>query len=372
MSQRVNITTASCRYQAVIEGGLVGRAGAHLRPLLEPGCRLFVLTVPAVERRWGKTLLASLSSAGFRSQTLALPDGERYKRLSTVEKLGEKLTRLGADRNAVLVAFGGGVVGDVVGFLASIYMRGIAVVQIPTTLQAQLDASIGGKTGVNLSAGKNLLGTFHQPRVVLIDPHLLSTLPERQFRSGLYEAVKCGVIGNPGLFRRLEGVEVTRWRKNAKAVLWAVAEAVKLKAAVVSADEREGDLRRVLNFGHTLGHALEAESKYRRFLHGEAVAWGMIGAARIAAITGRIEGKSAQRLADAVRALGPLPSVAASSKTILRLLQADKKTVHGRVHWVLPTAIGKVEIVRDVPDRVVVEAVDELRRVSKFSRGMVP
>jgi len=371
MIQRVNITTASRAYQAVIEGDLLRRAGAHLRPHVEPGAQLFVVTVPAVERRWGKILMASLSSAGFRTHTLTLPEGERHKRLLTVEKTAEKLSRLGADRNAVLLAFGGGVVGDVVGFLASVYMRGISVVQIPTTLQAQLDASIGGKTGVNLSTGKNLLGTFHQPRVVLIDPHLLTTLPERQFRSGLYEAVKCGVIGNPRLFRRLEGVEVSRWRADAKAVTWAVTEAVKLKAAVVSRDEKEGDLRRVLNFGHTLGHALEAESKYVRFLHGEAVAWGMIGATRIAAMTGRIEQKSAERVADAVRALGPLPKIAARSKTILRLLQADKKTVQGRVHWVLPTAIGKVEIVRDVPDTVVLEAVDHLRRVSALSQGMV-
>jgi len=285
--------------------------------------------------------------------------------LATVERLAEKLMRLGADRNAVIVAFGGGVVGDVAGLLASLYMRGVDVVQIPTTVQAQLDAAIGGKTGVNLRTGKNLIGTFHQPRAVLIDPATLSTLPEREFRAGMYEALKCGVIGRPALFDCLEKTQVRELRRNAATLEWVIAESVRLKAEVVCSDEREGGLRRVLNFGHTIGHALEAESGYRQFLHGEAVAWGMIAATHIAVATGRIDNNAARRISDAVLSLGPLPRVEARSRDIVRLLRSDKKTRDGIVHFVLPLEIGKVEISNDVPGEVVVEAVNELRRMSR-------
>jgi 3-dehydroquinate synthase len=364
---RVTIAVPPRPYQAIIENGLLERAGTHLRELFgeAPGLRLFVVTVPPVRRRWGKKLLASLSGAGFAARLVEMHDGERYKKLSTIEELGQKLTSLGADRNAVILAFGGGVVGDVAGLLASLYMRGVELVQIPTTVLAQVDASIGGKTGVNLPAGKNLLGAFHQPRMVLIDPAVLSTLPEREFRAGLYEALKCGVIGAPELFRSLERVDVRVLRRDTASLEWVIAEAVKLKAEVVSADEREGGLRRVLNFGHTIGHALEAESGYRRFLHGEAVAWGMVAAANIAARVNRLDANAGRRIIDAVLRLGPLPRVEVRSRTIVRLLQTDKKTRNGVVHFVLPSEIGKVEVVNDVPEPVVVDAVDELRRLSR-------
>jgi len=191
-------------YAALLENGLLAKAGALLRELLPAGSRLFVITVAPVRRKWGKVLMGSLAAAGFDAKSIEMPEGERFKRLATVEMLAEKLTALGADRNAVVVAFGGGVAGDVGGLLASLYMRGVELVQIPTTVLAQLDASVGGKTGVNLKAGKNLVGTFHQPRVVLTDPQVLSSLPEREYRAGLYEALKCGVIGNPELFREFE------------------------------------------------------------------------------------------------------------------------------------------------------------------------
>jgi 3-dehydroquinate synthase len=281
-----------------------------------------------------------------------------------VEELAEKLPRLGADRDAVIVAFGGGVVGDVAGLLASLYMRGVDFVQVPTTVVAQVDASIGGKTGVNLRAGKNLLGTFHQPRLVLIDPAVLGTLPEREFRAGLYEALKCGVIGKPELFRQFEESKNKILKRDPATLESLIAESVKLKAEIVGADERESGLRRVLNLGHTIGHALEAETGYRHLLHGEAVAWGMIGATNIALSMGKIDSVTAGRIADAVLGLGPLPRVRVRRANIVRRLQADKKTRDGVVHFVLPTAIGKVEVVRDVPEKVVGQAVDELRRLS--------
>jgi 3-dehydroquinate synthase len=372
---RVTIAVQPYPYDAIIENGLLERAGEQLREILSvarapslasrDGKPLFVVTVPPVRSRWGKKLVKSLSGAGFKAQFIEMDDGERYKKLATVEKLAEKLTRLNADRSSVIVAFGGGVVGDVAGLLASLYMRGVDVVQIPTTVQAQLDAAIGGKTGVNLRTGKNLVGTFHQPRAVLIDPAVLSTLPEREFRAGLYEALKCGVIGKPALFDRLEQIQMQALRRDAAGLESVIAESVRLKAAVVSSDEREGGLRRVLNLGHTIGHALETESGYRRFLHGEAVAWGMIAATHIAASTGRIDDMGARRISDAVLNLGKLPRVDARSRDIIRLLAQDKKTREGVVHFVLPKEIGKVEIVNDVPEKVIVEAVNELRRLSK-------
>jgi 3-dehydroquinate synthase len=352
-------------YDAVVENGLLEQVGERLRSVLGNRQSLFVVTVPPVRRRWGKKLMMSLTAAGFAARFVEMPDGERHKKLATVEQLAEKLAGLGADRNAVIVAFGGGVVGDVAGLLASLYMRGVYLVQIPTTVQAQLDAAIGGKTGVNLRAGKNLLGTFHQPRVVLIDPAVLATLPEREFRAGLYEALKSGVIGKPTLFDCLESVQVKALRGDPARLEWVIAESLRLKAEVVSSDERESGLRRVLNFGHTIGHALEAESGYRRFLHGEAVAWGMIAATHIAAATNRIDSTAARRISDAVLSFGKLPGVEARSREVVRLLQRDKKTCNGVVHFVLPTEVGKVEVANDVTEKVVVDAVNELRRLSK-------
>jgi 3-dehydroquinate synthase len=244
-------------------------------------------------------------------------------------------------------------------------MRGVELVQIPTTVLAQVDASIGGKTGVNLRAGKNLVGTFHHPSVVLIDPAVLSTLPDREFRAGLYEALKCGVIGKPELFRALENVDIKKLRRDPVKLEWIIAESVKLKAEVVSSDEHENGLRRVLNLGHTIGHALEAQTGYRHFLHGEAVAWGMIASAKIASAMDLLEFTGARRITDATRALGPLPKVQSRSRDILRLLKSDKKTRNGVVHFVLPREIGKVEIANNVPEQVVIEAVDELRRLSR-------
>jgi 3-dehydroquinate synthase len=361
---RVIISVPPRPYQAVIESGLLERAGSSLFDLLGSHKKLFVVTVPPVQRRWGKKLMSSLSAAGFAAKMVSMPDGERYKKMATVEALAEKLVGLGAERNAVLIGLGGGIVTDVTGFLAAIYLRGVEVVQIPTTVLAQVDASIGGKTGVNLKAGKNLIGSFHHPRVVLIDPVALTTLPEREFRAGIYESLKCGVIGHPELFRRLEKLDIKTLRRDAQALEWVIAESVHLKAEVVSADERENGLRRILNFGHTIGHALEAETEYRQFLHGEAVAWGMIAAAHVAAGVGCLHADDAQRISHAVLASGKLPKVKVRSRAILKRLQSDKKTRDGVVHFVLPTEIGKVQVVNDVPEQIVIEAVDELRRLS--------
>lgn len=362
---QATIHVPSGPYQAWIENGLLTRAGSVLGELLPQSSRLFVVTVAPVRKRWSGKLVSSLKAAGFAPEVVVMPDGEPAKRLATVEALAEKLARLGADRKAIIVALGGGVVGDLSGMLASLYMRGVDFVQVPTTVLAQLDASIGGKTGVNLVAGKNLLGTFHHPRVVLIDPTVLKTLSDRQFRAGLYEALKCGIIGNVELFLRFEQSRARILKRDPAELEWVITQSVKLKAEVVSADEQEGGLRRVLNLGHTIGHALEAETNYRSLLHGEAVAWGMIAATNIALGVGRTDSVVAGRIADAILSLGKLPEVNVSSRKILARLQSDKKTQNGIVHFVLPREIGKVEIASDVPQSAVLTAVEEIRRLSR-------
>ncbi len=360
---RIPVSTPSRSYPALIGSGLLARAGEHLSELVGRR-RVFVVTVPPVRRRWAKVLLQSLAEAGMKAETLEMADGEPFKRLSTLEKLAETLVKQGADRNSTLIALGGGVTCDVTGFLASVYMRGLDVIQIPTTVLAQVDAAIGGKTGVNLRSGKNLLGTFHQPLAVLIDPNLLSTLPSREYRAGLYEALKCGIIGNPRLFRLFEDRRREILDRDPSVIEKVIAESVRLKASVVSADEREGGLRQVLNLGHTIGHALEAETGYSQLLHGEAVAWGMIAATLIALSTGKLNRAAAQRITTAILSLGRLPSMRIKTASVLRRLQSDKKTRQGKVHFILPRQIGTVEIVNDVPTAVVRAAVEEIRTLS--------
>jgi len=294
-----------------------------------------------------------------------MPDGEISKKLRNVEKLAGKMVSLNADRRSVVVALGGGVVGDVGGFLASVFMRGIAVVQVPTTLVAQVDSAIGGKTGVNLVAGKNLVGTFHQPLAVLADPDVLSTLPEREYRSGLFEAMKYGVIRNPQIFELMESEREALLKRDGDVLERLIIECIRVKADVVNADERESGERRILNFGHTIGHALESATRYKHFLHGEAVGWGMVAAALIGKAMNIIDPGTARRIISLVLAYGCLPTVDANGRRILKLLQTDKKTLGGVPHFILPTEIGKVEVVNTVPGSAVVEAVGEISRMSK-------
>ncbi len=348
-----------------IENGLIQRVGEAIRELFPDRARFFVITAPPIKKHWGAALTESLDKAKITHQVIEVPDGERYKNLDTIEDLAEKLVKRGADRKSVFIALGGGVVGDMTGFIASIYMRGVDFVQIPTTLLAQVDASVGGKTGVDLKAGKNLVGTFYQPKAVFIDPGVLNTLPDREYRAGLFEALKCGIISNPEIFGFMEEQRTKVLQREPDALEWLIAECVRVKAEVVSADEHEMGLRRILNFGHTIGHALEAETGYKQFLHGEAVAWGMIGASMIAAAMQRTESETARRIISTTLAYAPLPKVEARSKRIVSRLRTDKKTMNGIVHFVLPVEIGKVEIERDVPEKTVIQAIDELRYLSQ-------
>jgi 3-dehydroquinate synthase len=290
---------------------------------------------------------------------LWFPGGEGRKRLSEVEALADQMVAAGADRTSVIVAFGGGIVNDLGGFLASVFMRGVPVLQIPTTLLAQVDAAVGGKTAANLVSGKNLIGTFHQPLAVLIDPGVTATLPEREYRAGLYEIVKCGIIRDSALFDVFENEHERVLNRNEAVVDHIVSAAVRIKAEVVSEDERESDLRRILNFGHTIGHALEAETSYVRFLHGEAVAFGMVAAARLAVHAADLSEGEAERIAGLVAAYGPIPALdGIDPERLFARLGSDKKTMQGRVHFVLPERIGAVKVVTGVPKPDVIEAIE--------------
>jgi len=331
---------------------LVGGLGNHTG--------VFLLSSPRVWKHWGPAL-----AAGFRrgsgSKASLFDDREAAKDLATVGRVCRRLMRAGADRGAVIVALGGGVVGDVAGFVAASYLRGVRLVHVPTTLVAQVDSAIGGKTGVNLTEGKNLVGAFYPPALVLADPQLLSTLPERQYRSGLYEVIKYGVIGDAQLFAFLErNLEALR-RRQRRALDGVIPRCIRAKAEVVSRDERESGLREILNFGHTVGHALEAATRYSRFLHGEAVGWGMIAATMLGVAMSRLDPAVGARIVRLVLRAGPLPALPPISATRLRAaMRADKKARGGRLRFVLPRAIGRVEAASDVPERLVEEMLREL------------
>jgi len=319
---------------------------------------VFVLSSPRVWRHWGGVLARTLPGA---RQPILFDDKESAKRLAAVEAISRNLILAGADRHAVLVAIGGGVVGDVAGFAASSYLRGVRLVHIPTTLVAQVDSAIGGKTGVNLPEGKNLVGSFYPPKLILADPDMLDTLPHREFRSGLYEVVKYGVIADAELFRFLERRMSAVLRRDSAALGWIIPRCAAIKARVVTKDEREGGLRQILNFGHTIGHALEAVTGYKRFLHGEAIGWGMIAATLMAVATGKLSDAEAIRIIRLVASIGPLPSLGKIKASELRpILAGDKKARAGRVRWVLPRRVGKMEWGIDVPWQIVARAFAEL------------
>jgi 3-dehydroquinate synthase len=304
----------------------------------------------------GAALATSL--AGREFHRLYFPGGEENKRVSQVEALAEEMVRRGGDRASMVIAFGGGIVNDLGGFLAAVFMRGIPVLQIPTTLLAQVDAAVGGKTGANLVTGKNLIGAFHQPAAVLIDPALLATLPEREYRAGLAEVIKCGIIRSPELFALLRDRRDDVLAREAGAVDACIAAAVRIKCEVVSADERESDLRRILNFGHTVGHAIEAETGYQRFLHGEAVAWGMRAATQLAHLTGRLSAEDAVEILAQIETYGEWPRAGdLDPDKLLARLAHDKKTMRGSVHFVLPVRVGEVEVACGLEAAVVREAI---------------
>jgi 3-dehydroquinate synthase len=352
------VKTPQHTYQNVVERGVIRRIAEFIPARLG---KRFVVTTEDVWRLHGEKLKTQLDSKTL--EVLFFAGGEANKRLSVVEALAEQMIERGADRGSLVIGFGGGIVTDLSGFLAAIFMRGIPVLQVPTTLLAQVDAGTGGKTGVNLISGKNLIGSFHQPLAVLIDPDVLATLSTREYRAGLFEVIKCGIIRDPALFDLLEHHRDEILAQEPALSNQLIAAAVRIKAEVVTADEREGDLRRILNFGHTIGHAIEAETGYVRLLHGEAVAWGMLAATRLAELVGVLKGNGADRIARVVNSYGPLPSIGdLHPDRLLARLSSDKKTVQGKVHFVLPIGIGSVKVMAGIDPALIRQAAAEALR----------
>jgi 3-dehydroquinate synthase len=357
--QRVNVRldAAKHRYEIKIGPGVLTYLGDELRSCLpHQARRVAVISNQKVYSLFGMQALKSLRAAEYAVSPWLAGDGEQYKTLATIQKVLLFLSETGLERTDAVVALGGGVIGDMAGFAAATYLRGIPFLQVPTTLIAQIDSSVGGKTGVNLPKGKNLVGAFHQPCGVLIDTKTLTTLPPRELTSGWCETIKQGAVASQALFRQTRGfLKTVRSDPNAfisPALEKLIRSQCAFKAAIVTGDEREAPQRtdhlsrRVLNFGHTIGHALESITKYRRFRHGEAVGYGMLVAAQISKDLGLLATSELELLQDTVRLAGPLPAASNLDEgLIMRAILRDKKIVDGRIKWVLLERIGRARIV---------------------------
>lgn len=358
----ITVRLAERPYTILVGPGALSRLAGTVCRERAP-TRVAIITHPRLAALYAGALVRDFAACGLPATVLHLPPGERAKRLRAVERLCEGMLRAGLDRKSLVVALGGGVVGDVAGFAAAVYMRGIPVVQAPTTLLAQVDASIGGKTGVDLAAGKNLVGAFHQPRAVFADTETLRTLPLRELRSGLAEVVKYGVISEPAMLRAVREHARAVLARRQDALLPLIVRSCEIKAEVVAEDETEQGRRVILNFGHTIGHALEAVTQFRRFLHGEAVAIGMMAAALVGEHLGITPKEVTRELEATLRPVG-LPSTLPSDIPIAQVLaatRADKKAASGGVRYVLARNPGNVELVSGVADEAVIAALERLR-----------
>ena len=347
---RIDVTTGTQSSAILIGEGTSAQLGALLDER-HIGKRRFIVSTPTIWRLHGEHIRRAVGETSATSDPILIADGERFKNVQSVGRIYDALIRAGADRGSAIVAVGGGVIGDTAGFAAATYLRGITLVHVPTTVLAQVDSSIGGKVGVNHPLGKNLIGAFHQPALVVIDPLLLRTLPRREFRSGLYEVVKYGMIASRDLFDRVSANVKAIFARDPAVLEPAIVESCRIKADVVSKDERESGLRRILNFGHTIGHALEAVTRYRRFRHGEAIAYGMLAAADLAVVRGALAERERQALAQLITRLGPLPPVAdLAIPEVMAAVRRDKKVVHGKLHFVIAIEIGATMTVDDVTE----------------------
>ncbi len=364
----IPVRTASASYDVEIAPGLLAGLGERVRRLLPANPRMFVVTSPEIWALHGEAFLSGFATP---PTVLEVPAGEQHKRLATVERLAEELAEAGADRDSVLIAFSGGVLGDMTGFLAAGYMRGIRYIQVPTTALAQIDSAIGGKTGVNLAAGKNLFGAFHHPLAVYADTAVLATLPDAELRAGLQEAVKAGIIRDRALFEYMDEHSETVLAGDVDALTHVIAASVQVKARVVAADEKESGERMLLNLGHTLGHAIEAATKYKVLLHGEAVAWGMLAAIGIAERRAFVTTDEAVRMGRVIRAYGPLRNFTANVGDLVALTAKDKKNRSGSRSFVLPIGIGDATVVRDVSPAELTDAAEAMMELrGDFRRGV--
>jgi 3-dehydroquinate synthase len=359
-------------YPIVIGAGNLSQLGPLLLEQgIKPGSKVLLVTNPVVDLHYGTPCRSSLAAAGFEVASLVIEAGEDQKTPATVALIHDAAFAAKLERGSLIVALGGGVVGDMAGFAAATWLRGIAVVQVPTTLLAMVDAAIGGKTGVNHPGGKNLIGAFHQPRLVLIDPSVLATLPVQEFRAGMAEVIKYGVIGDSELFIALEAAALkdpsgdgglASREALGEALLQSLLErSAAAKAWVVAADEREGGLRAILNYGHTLGHCVETLSGYGTYLHGEAVGLGMLAAGALSRHLGLWSAQEENRQRALIAAAGlPLNWPPLDPEAVLACLQGDKKVRQGKVRFVLPTAIGQVQIRDDIDPGLIRQVLLEL------------
>src|SRR5580692_4750769 len=357
--KRILVQSSAGGYTIVCGEGVLRDAAREIRRLGKFS-RIHLVSSPNVWQAVGKGVLGSLGLKNIHAKHL-MDDGESEKNLVTVEKLIRSLVRTGIDRYALIIAVGGGVVGDVAGFAASTCQRGVSLVQIPTTLISQVDSAVGGKTGVNLPEGKNLVGTFYPARLVLVDSAMLKPLPERQYRGGLAEVIKYAIIADAKLFAYLEKNLDALLRRDPAALAYIIPRSLEIKAQVVSRDERESGLREILNFGHTFGHALETLTNYKIYQHGEAIAWGMMAAALLGHEIHLTPADEVSRIVSIIRRLSPLPPwPKIPPQKIIAAMQSDKKTRAGQLRFVLAPKIGKAETHENVP-------LDTLERVLHFA-----
>ena len=344
--QTIRVETPSAKYDVITGSGLMRTLAPRIERVVgRLPRRVFVLTSPEIWALWGDTFLTSFAEPPI---TLFLPAGERHKTMASVEQLVRQMAAAGGDRGSLLIAFGGGIVGDVGGFVAAIYMRGIPYIQVPTTFLSQVDSSVGGKVGVNLHEGKNLVGNFHHPKAVFADIGVLGTLSDRELRAGLMESVKAGMIRDRSLVRFMEAHANDVLKRDPKTLEKVIAASIRMKAGVVNKDERENGLRMILNLGHTVGHAIEQATNYKALLHGEAVGWGMVAALYLARQRGTISSNQFERLESLIHLYGPLPPLNVRAARLVAATGSDKKNVGGVRRFVLPVGIGDAGVVEDV------------------------
>jgi 3-dehydroquinate synthase len=358
--QTIAVNLAARSYRILVGAGILARVGSELAGL-RVGRKVALVSDPAIMALHGGVVRDSLHAAGFDVAELRLPEGEQAKTLDVARQGWDRLLEAGCDRTSTVVALGGGAIGDLAGFVAATYMRGINFVQVPTTLLAQVDASIGGKTAIDHHRAKNLIGAFHQPRVVLVDVSVLTTLPALEFRSGLAEVIKHGIVLDASYFEDLEDSLPALLRRDLPTLERVVAGSCRIKAGVVERDEQEAELRHVLNYGHTIGHALEAVTGYTRWAHGEAVSLGIVAEAKVAERLGIARPQTTDRQVRLLQAAGlPVSGLGASPPVIIEALGRDKKARDGRVPFVFAPEIGAFRLVFDVPQATVQDTLETL------------
>jgi len=358
----VNVPLGNRSYAIKIGGGLLVRLGKECARL-KLGGRCAIITDTNAGKHYAKTVFNSLACAGFSPVLLVVPAGETAKSLRTVQACYDQLASHRLERKSFIVALGGGVVGDLAGFVAATYLRGVPFVQVPTTLLAQVDSSVGGKTGVNLKSGKNLVGAFYQPRLVLCDLDTLETLSEREFRAGLAEVIKYGIIYDSRLFAQLERDMPKLLKREPKTLAAVVARCCEIKAKVVGRDETDNGLRAILNFGHTIGHAIENSSGYGKFLHGEAISVGQVLAAKLSNKILALSMRDVERIKNLFERAGLTTKInlnPAQRQRLFAAMNLDKKVSGGEIKFVLARKIGKVVWNQRVPEKLIGQALDEL------------